>query len=88
MDRGAWWAIVHRVVKESDTTEVTQHACTHCSLQGLYFQSPHLITSQETATLSKLIFPFARILPAFSFSRITFLNFDCNGLDHMISLPH
>jgi len=20
MDRGAWWAIVHRVVKESDTT--------------------------------------------------------------------
>ena len=21
MDRGAWWATVHRVVKESDTTE-------------------------------------------------------------------
>ena len=21
MDRGAWWAIVHRVTKESDTTE-------------------------------------------------------------------
>ena len=23
MDRGAWWAIVHKVTKESDTTEVT-----------------------------------------------------------------
>ena len=23
MDRGAWWATVHRVAKESDTTEVT-----------------------------------------------------------------
>ena len=25
MDRGAWWAMVHRVT-ESDTTEVTQHS--------------------------------------------------------------
>ena len=23
MDRGAWWAMVHRVTKELDTTEVT-----------------------------------------------------------------
>ena len=72
MDRGAWWATVHRDTKESDATEVTQHACTHCSLQGLYFQSPHLITSQEAATLSKIILLFAWILSAFSFSRITF----------------
>ena len=25
MDRGAWWATVHRVTKESDTSEATQH---------------------------------------------------------------
>ena len=24
-DRGVWWATVHRVAKESDTTEVTQY---------------------------------------------------------------
>ena len=28
MDRGAWWATVHGVARESDTTEVTQHAHT------------------------------------------------------------
>ena len=28
MDRGAWWATVHRVA-ESDTTEVTEHAHTY-----------------------------------------------------------
>ena len=27
MDRGTWWATVHRVA-ESDTTEATKHACT------------------------------------------------------------
>ena len=27
MDRGVWQAIVHVVAKESDTTEVTEHAC-------------------------------------------------------------
>ena len=27
VDRGAWWATVHEVAKESDTTEVTEHAC-------------------------------------------------------------
>ena len=29
MDRGAWWATVHRVHQELDTTEVTEHAHTH-----------------------------------------------------------
>ena len=28
MNRGAWWATVHRIA-ELDTTEVTWHACTH-----------------------------------------------------------
>ena len=29
MDRGAWWAPVHRVAQSGDTTEATQHAaCT------------------------------------------------------------
>ena len=27
MDRGAWWAIVHGVAKESNTTEATYHMC-------------------------------------------------------------
>ena len=27
MNRGAWWAAVHGVAKESDTTEVTEHTC-------------------------------------------------------------
>ena len=26
-DRGAWWATVHGVAKESDTTAIKQHAC-------------------------------------------------------------
>ena len=26
MDRGLWWAAVHRVCKELDTTEATDHA--------------------------------------------------------------
>ena len=29
VDRGAWRAIVHGGHKEWDTTEVTEHACTH-----------------------------------------------------------
>ena len=28
MDKGAWWATVHRVAKSLDTTELTQHTCT------------------------------------------------------------
>ena len=31
MDRGAWWATVHKIA-ESDTTEVTKHTCTHMSI--------------------------------------------------------
>ena len=29
MDREAWWATVHGVTKESDTSEATEPACTH-----------------------------------------------------------
>ena len=29
MDQGAWWAAVHGGHTESDTTEVTWHACMH-----------------------------------------------------------
>ena len=30
MDRGAWWAIVHRITKESDMTEqLNNKLCTH-----------------------------------------------------------
>ena len=32
-DRGAWWAVVHRVT-ELDTTELTWHACTHTHTGG------------------------------------------------------
>ena len=31
MDRGAWWATVHRATKESDKTE---HTCMHTHLLG------------------------------------------------------
>ena len=33
MDRGAWWATVHRVGTEWDTTEATQHTLTHSCLK-------------------------------------------------------
>ena len=29
MDRGSWWATVHRVAKKSDKTEVTEHSRVH-----------------------------------------------------------
>ena len=35
MNRGAWWATVHGVTKESDTTEHTHtHTHTHAHTQG------------------------------------------------------
>ena len=35
MDRGAWWATVHRIA-ESDTTEVTEHKRTQMLLELSY----------------------------------------------------
>ena len=29
MDRGVWQVTIHGVTKELDTTEVTEHSCTH-----------------------------------------------------------
>ena len=39
MDRGAWWATVHRVAK-SDTTEATWHAHMHVILHGQLQECP------------------------------------------------
>ena len=36
MNRGTWWATVHRVAKESDKTEVTEHAYSRFLLQGIF----------------------------------------------------
>ena len=44
MDRGAWWATVHGVTKESDTTEQLTHTHTHTHTQEMviaYKESPH-----------------------------------------------
>ena len=35
MDRGAWWATVHRLT-ESDTTEVTLHVCIQVFHKEIY----------------------------------------------------
>ena len=40
MDRGAWWAKVHRVAKGWDTTEATSHSHTHWSVLQGSSQSP------------------------------------------------
>ena len=43
MDRGAWWATVHRVA-QSDTTEAIQHTCTHTVPEiQLVFIKVHLL---------------------------------------------
>ena len=54
VDRGAWWAIVHRVA-ESDMTEATEHAYMLDAFQreSIVFISPFLLTSYST--LSKIL---------------------------------
>ena len=37
MDGGAWWATVHRVAKESDMTEATDHAWIYSARRRIYF---------------------------------------------------
>ena len=37
MDRGAWWAAVHGVAKESDTIEHV-HTCTHSPYERIHSQ--------------------------------------------------
>ena len=34
MDRGAWWAVVRGVAKESDTIEATEHTCMFICEEG------------------------------------------------------
>ena len=43
MDRGDWQATVHRVAKEWDTTEVTEHA--HSTVFPSFPCAPHFLTS-------------------------------------------
>ena len=42
MDRRAWRTTVHKVAKQSDTTEATWHACTHTPLLSTNVPSPLL----------------------------------------------
>ena len=44
MGRGAWWATVHS--KQSDTTEVTYHACTH-RIYKIYANFIHICDMQN-----------------------------------------
>ena len=46
MDRGAWWATVHGVTKELDTTEATVHEHTH-ALAGVCYSVFFLIQSRS-----------------------------------------
>ena len=55
MDRGAWWATVHKVT-ESDTTEATYHA--RICLQGWYGQNWCAHPSLRSST------PWASLLPS------------------------
>ena len=52
MNRGVWWATVHRVTQESDMSEATYHAC-----KVKYLRSPskwmvQLVT--ESSSISKI----------------------------------
>ena len=48
MDRGAWRATVHRVAKESDTTEVTQHTKYRLDRRGITHTCMHTHTHTHT----------------------------------------
>ena len=62
MDRGAWWAIVHGVAKESDTTEQLTHTHkhTHCHLilrhHGLHDMDGEMETQRLEWLKSQLSF--------------------------------
>ena len=48
MDREAWWATVHSIT-ESDSTEVTLHACVHHEFLKTVFTFPHSSVGKESA---------------------------------------
>ena len=48
MDRGAWWATVHRLAKESDMTEVTVHVPTYFEAEDSRWTS-----NRQTGSLRK-----------------------------------
>ena len=45
MDRGAWWATVYGVAKESDTTEQLNSRTTNCEF-GMYQGISHIIRNK------------------------------------------
>ena len=53
MDRGAWWAMVHRVAKESDTSEVTLFE--HTASTGLYLSPPNQNKAKPTIESGSLL---------------------------------
>ena len=52
MDRGAWWATVHRIA-ESDTIEVTEHTCTGM-IQDQSFKKSSKVLCELTSVSSSL----------------------------------
>ena len=71
MDRAAWQATVHGVA-ESDTTEVTQHACTTITTEGF------LGIGSQGPTRQRGFFFWLTLFPVVAESQKDFLKLFCN----------